>query len=1319
MRLIIFLFIVLSLCSCSRRDNIPAAGPEPLRAENISNQFVYDIVEDTTGQIWIGTFRGLNRYNSREYYQYFGSSDSLSLQDSQVHKLLVASDGTLYVGNIAGLSRRTRTDNFARVGISEMVSDLVEMPDGTIIARCQPELVAYYPETDTTEVLAPVACPGSFFNVRLHADDKGDLWVVGEHTIRRYDFAARRLADSIPTQIYASNSFLIDGHQLWLTGNRLRLFDTHRGEFADLPEAIASHPVLSRERIEFVHPYGKDGLLVQSSGDGMFYYDKSNDRVIGQHDNGFPFDVPGFKIRTMFTDSRKNLWFGGHDQGIDVHYFYTERFNRNKAVSDAMAGISVVSTDTDSLDNLWMATRHGDIYVFDRRSRKLVRIPFSDISPVKDIYDDTMKNIFVDSRGFIWISLTTGETIKCRYTGEKLEIVERYNAWGVMSICEDPGGTMWFGTASPYVYYIRPDDGVMRSLQVFDSGFSFIPGLMNYDKDHILVAAFNKPVKLIDTASLEISLLPQNDRDLESALKSHSFIPTDIFRDREGSLWIGTVSNGLIKYDPSDSTFTHVPGTACDDISAIRQDEAGCLWVSTLYGLSRYNPETDSFEHFYERDGIGGNQFYDRSCTVDSEGNIYFGGTHGITSFNPDEVSRPVSAPLLFQDLMIHNRPIRPGGGIIDKDMSLSPDIRLEYDNNSFGISFVAVDFCKNPRVTYRYMLEGFDKGWVEASGTREAYYANIPPGDYRFKAGIVGDDNNEISLNVTVGEPWWRSWWAIVLYVAVAGVIISFLVFTSLKIRGQRMAVRKARQEKEREQHINDMNMRFFANISHEFRTPLTMISGPIRQLVDNADISRQSRHLLSIANANVNRMLSLVNQLLDFNRLENDTLPLEVERIDIALLLRQICDSFANYAESKEINFTVNGTDDNCFVTADADKITKICSNLLSNAIKFTPRGGNITVGLDTVDESGKGNFIKISVRNTGRRIPSDKLEKIFERYYQLENNMTDGSYNCGSGIGLYYARALATLHHGRLFAVDDNTFEGAEFILIIPAEASAYAGDTHKSGPEQKIEYPQVLTGLPDDADHDDDKAVILVVDDDIQVAEYLKTMLCDYKVVTRFDAESALEWLEDNIPSLIISDVVMPGTDGYELCRTVKHDVRFCHIPFILLTAKVTAEDQVTGLEAEADAYVTKPFEPVVLMSQIGSLLRNRERARQMITTGTTVENVDEDMISAQDNKFLTELYGLIEKQLADPETDVNEIARLMGMSRTKFYYKVKGLTGEPPSVFVKTYKLNRAAELIKEHRYTMSEISDMTGFSSLSHFSRSFKKQFGIAPSSYE
>lgn len=1333
MRLTYLPHIILSIaifCCCSPRSKKNNEEDNPKIAGGISNQFVYDIAEDTTGQIWIGTFRGLNRYNSRDYYQYFESEDSLSLPNNQVRDILVTKGGDLYVATVSGLCRRTDMDNFRRIDLKddEAVFGLAEMADSSIIVQCSRRLLKYDPSDNDTEVLMEDLTVGAGFWTKVHVDGDNHLWITNDNSLRRYDIDKGAVADSIPTGIYASNSFLIGDNDIWLIGSSLRRFDTKTRRMVPLPEAISDHPVLSRSGVEFVHPYGEGGLLIQTSGDGMFYYRPQTDSVIGQNETEFPVSVPDFKIKTVFTDSRQNIWFGGHDQGIAVHYHYMERFNRNKYVNSAVSGKSVVSVTIDNDNNLWMATRHGGIYVFDNSVKKLRQIPFDALAPVRTTYDEAIKNIFADSKGRIWLTLTWGEVLQGRYSGGGFVIENRYKAWGVMSVCEDSCGTIWFGSATPYVYYMREGDNGLTPLQVFDAGYCFIPGMLRYDNDHVLVAAFGHSPKLVDVHTMKMKQLPQGNKNLESALKNtRTFIPTDLYLDSDGMVWIGTVSNGLIKYNPSDSTFTAVPGTACTDISAIVEDADGSLWVSTLQGLSRYCRKNGTFEHFFERDGTGGNQFYDRAVAVDSFGNMYFGGTHGLTSFNPKDVTKPAKMPLMFQNLMVHNRIVRPGTGIIDRDLSLGPEVRLDNENNSFGISFVALDYCENPRSTYRYMMEGIDKGWVEVSGSHEAYYANVSPGSYVFKVGIVGDDSCEIRLKVTVLPPWWFSWWAICIYILIMGGIVALLVMTSMKIRAQRMAVKKARAEKERERHINDMNMRFFANISHEFRTPLTMISGPIKQLSELPALSFRERHLLSIAGTNVNRMLNLVNQLLDFNKLENDTLPLEVERIDIAVLLRQISETFSDHAAGKEIKFEINGMEENCFTTADTDKIVKIYCNLMSNALKFTPRGGTITVGLDSFQDDVLGNALKIYVRNTGTRIPPDKLDKIFERYFQLDGNTAEGSYNCGTGIGLYYARALAKLHHGRLVAIDNEDFEGAEFELVIPADANAYAPDEYKSKKSQEIRLKDVNkfvaapSAVVEKKDEEEDtRPLILVVDDDIQVAEYMRTLLSPaYKVATRFDADSALSWLDGNVPSLIISDVVMPGKDGYELCRTIKQNLRFSHIPVILLTAKATPENQVEGLDAEADAYVTKPFEPSVLMSQIGSILRNRERAMRMINAGTTVEDVDKDVLSPQDSVFLKNLYGLMEKELTNSEIDVNEIARLMNMSRTKFYYKVKGLTGEPPSVFFKTYKLNRAVELIKEHQYTMSEISDMTGFSSLSHFSRSFKKQFGIPPSDYK
>lgn len=1294
----------------------------------MSNQFVSAIAEDASGQLWFGTFRGLNRFNSRDYFHYFSDSSSVSLPDNQIRSILRTHGGELYIGTVQGLCRLTEQDNFERIdtGDRHICDGLVQRGDSTIIFLSNySRLCSYRPGDRESCVLLDSLNTGNVFYNRPHVNDDDCIWIAGDNNICRYDTAKHVLTDFVPTGMYCRNSILVNGHELWLTGSTLKMFDTRTRKFVPLPDAIVKHPVLGGAGFVLVHPYGTDGLLLLTTSDGMYYYDRRSGSVIGQAEASFPINVPDFKIKTIFTDSRQNIWFGGYDQGVAVHYHYTERFNHNKFVRKALENKSVVSVTTDLDNNLWMATRNDGIFVLDDKDKSLHQIAIGSLSANASAYDELIKNVFADSKGNLWLTLTNSETLRCHYDGNRLVVDKRYYIWASMSVTEDSNGRIWIGTASCYLAYLSDEDE-FKYLQVFDPGFVFIPGLMPLDEDNIVVTAFNQPIKRVNIHTLEVSPLPLSDNSFESVLPRSVFIPTDLCVDRTGKLWVGTIANGLLKYDPADSTFTAVAGAANADISAIKQGRDSCLWISTLDGLSRYNPDTETFEHFFARDGIGGNQFYDRAAAVDSAGNIYFGGTHGITSFNPLEVSAKVSAPLVFQSLLVHNAPVRPGTGIIDRDISHRPEVRLDYSRNSFGISFVAVDYCENRRVAYRYKMDGIDDGWIEATDTREAYYANVAPGTYMFHVGINGDDKSTISLKIIIEGPWWTSWWAIMAYCIVFAAIAVVLFVAVMKFRAEREAVLRVRREKERERHINDMNMRFFANISHEFRTPLTMISGPIKQLGHAEGLSENDRHLLSIAKANVARMLNLVNQLLDFNKLENDTLPLEVERIDIAALLRQMTDIFANHAASKEIKFVTNGLEDNCFVTADADKLSKITANLLSNALKFTPRGGSVTVGLDMVDDSILGEAVKIYVRNTGAKIPSDKLEKIFERYYQLDGTRADGTYNCGSGIGLYYARALANLHHGRLFAVGNESFEGAEFVLLFPSSAQAYADDRHKGSPTQLDAYPLTtppggVSPMGADTADSSGRPLILVVDDDIQVAEYLRTLLSvQYRVVNRFDVDSALAWLDENTPpSLIISDLVMPGKDGYELCKAVKRDIRFCHIPIILLTAKATVESQVLGLEAEADAYLTKPFDPTLLISQIGSLLRNREKARQMINAGTTVDDVEADILSAQDSTFLQELYGLMEKELANCELDVNEIARLIHMSRTKFYYKVKGLTGEPPSVFFKTYKLNRAAELIREHKYTLSEIADMTGFSSLSHFSRSFKKQFGVAPTAYK
>ena len=653
-----------------------------------------------------------------------------------------------------------------------------------------------------------------------------------------------------------------------------------------------------------------------------------------------------------------------------------------------------------------------------------------------------------------------------------------------------------------------------------------------------------------------------------------------------------------------------------------------------------------------------------------------------------------------------------------------NPDINLKYDQNGFSISFAALDYSESERLHHYYKLDGFDQYWINAHNNKEAYYANLPAGTYTFRVRITQNDQSTIvgenAIRVIVHPAPWATWWAYTFYLIAGITILAFFIRAMWRIRAEKQAVLRAEQAKAQEQFINKMNMSFFANISHEFRTPLTMISGPVSLLYSSPDITGENKNLLRIVQRSVNRMLRLVNQMLDFNKLENDTLKLKVRPTEIVVLLKELTDIFRVNAESKSITMITNGLEGSFIAWIDEDKIDKIFTNLMSNALKYTPAGGRINVNFDIVSGEDAVQAVKIEVINTGQ-IPDDKLEKIFERYYQISDEH-GGIYNWGTGIGLYYARSLARLHHGSLTASNLKDDNKVMFTLIVPVGQSAYSEAERSHEQVNQLEaFPLEENPLPvkPDPDLDKEKKTIMVVDDDSEVAYYLEMLLgSDYQVVCRFNAESALEAITENAPDLILSDVVMPGKDGYWLCREIKESLQLCHIPVILVTAKTTIENQVEGLNVGVDAYVTKPFEPHYLMALIKSLLNNREKTRSLLSRSTQTDKMDENVLSPQDNMFMTELYHLMESELSNPELDVTRMTQLLKISRTKFYYKVKGLTGENPSVFFKTYKLNRAAELLKEGKYTISEIADMTGFNTLSHFSKSFKQQFGIPPSEY-
>lgn len=1347
---ILLALLGLLLCSChsSLSNNNQSSNlyeEERCISNILSNQKVSSFAEDAQGHIWIGTFRGLNKHGVHEYHQYFSTDDSLSLPDNQINDIFRDSRGRLWIATVNGVCLYTDKDNFKEIPIpitNKNGYQLLEDKEGRIFLNMIAHLAVYNPDKQCFEIPITNFDPQRRYHLRCHIDNSNNLWAISPHCLRRYNTSSLKLLDSIPTPQPIYSSYLKHNGELWLGArNKLQVFNTRTRKYLNTPTAIENHPLLSHSTVIYIHPYDNNSLLFNTTKNGLFIYNSADSTVIHQDESNFPFEAPRFRISRMFTDSQKNLWIGSIDQGYTVSYSYQKRFNNNNYLRQCVENKSVVSLVTDQKQNLWIATMNDGIYVYNTVTKNITQFKLQDFFP-NEIEDVSPYQLFIDRNDNLWIAASPNKVLCCTYQEGKLRITEEHHIAGAMSFTQDRNNTIWIGTNTEYIFARRTGEQTFSSIQLYPILFTFIPGLLPQANGKILVAAFMHPMLEIDPDTWVTNQVTISDNDWQKSIERSVFIPTAIEQDSRGDIWIGTVTNGLLHYDPKTKRMSPVKGTSCLDISSIEEDAQGNIWISTQFGLNKYDRTVNQFTHYYATDGIGGNQFYDRSSCKLDDGTLVFGGTHGLTFFNPIDVDMRHNIPLLFEDLKIHNRLIKPvTGGNIDKHLSYNPDIKLAYNQNGFSISFSALDYCEYERVHYYYKLEGFDNYWIDARNNREAYYANLPAGCYTFKVRITNNDRNiveaENSITVTVEPAPWRTWWAYTLYLLLAAGVVFLFLRALYRIRLEKEQARRAEQEKEQEQRVNKMNMSFFANVSHEFRTPLTMISGPVTQLCESPEIDGNNKKLLHIVQQSVNRMLRLVNQLMDFNKLENDTLKLKVKRTDVVTELKRIMEIFNVNAQSKDISLITTGIEDSFLMWLDADKIDKITTNLLSNALKFTPRGGKIEVNFDVItgeearqafripQEQTFAQYIKLEVADTGIGIPEEQTERIFERYYQL-NNQSVGSYNWGTGIGLYYARSLAHLHHGLLKAGNRTDGQGAVFTLILPTSDEAYSPEERDNEQqEQGKAYPlqtetQTDASTHDEEEEDDNLKKILVVDDDTEVAHYLKVLLSPtYRVICRFNAEDAFKAVNEEAPDLVLSDVVMPGTDGYTLCRKIKEDLQLCHTPVILVTAKANMEDQVEGLNTGADAYVTKPFDPTYLQALIQSQLKNREKVRALLGRNTQTDAIADDVLSPQDNAFMTELYSLMENELSNPELDISHMTELLKISRTKFYYKVKGLTGENPSSFFKTYKLNRAAELIKEGKYSISEIADMTGFSTHSYFSKAFKKQFGIAPSEYK
>ena len=976
------------------------------------------------------------------------------------------------------------------------------------------------------------------------------------------------------------------------------------------------------------------------------------------------------------------------------------------------------------------------LYVYDAQSHRLdedfYTTLFDSVAGVKP----ELNNIVALDDSRAWL-IGNREVLACRIDNGEASVVGR--AMGVA----DGSMPLGMGARLGDRLYVSCDANYILRLGFGEKTERIVVNSPFYDSETQLTALRNGSL-LVFMKNMHLAVYTPATRTLaplpiKGAPMGVNIDPAFVREDSYGNVWLGTKRFGLYRLDMKTLAVSRADFLNDVHVQGLVEDDRRQLWITTLKDAVCYNPKTgtvlmNSLVSSSQNEWL--RQFFDNSLCLAADGCVVYGSSDGCY-FLPT-TSQPLTEPLSTDALRIYALNVKTTDGrqyVLNDDFHNADCYTFAHDENTLKLSFFYPNFGGSSALMYQYRLEGYDTDWREPSYEHDAQYANLPSGKYVFRVRLISSPHippvAERSLTIVVRPAWWRSAAAWLLYAACVFCLLWYVNTLYLRLRTNRMLLLNAQHEREREQRTNEMNMNFFANISHEFRNPITIIAGPLLSLRSDTSLSEKAQRTLDRVCLSVNRMLRLIDQMLDFNQLETDALRLKVSRADAADALRQLAATFEDSARVRGISMTLRIDEADYMMWLDTDKFEKIMSNLFTNALKHTPDGGHIALRA-----SVEAAMLRVEVFNSGSHIPSERLQDVFKRYYQLVDTEGTHHYGWGTGIGLYYVHRLVGLHHGTINVANvtnEEHEEGVQFCFTLPTDNNVYKEVEHVTEHTGVMQLPMaqkpngvsvVMEEAPiATAAEKPSKARprILIVDDDIDVAQYIRSLFVDdYDVLNRYSAEDALADIEQTAPDIVLSDIIMGAMSGYELCRRLKADLATSHIPVVLITAKSNIDEQVSGLRLGAVAYVTKPFDPAYLRALVEAQLNNVRTLRQRLGESTRTEEVADvaTTMSEQDRRFMDELYALMERRSAELELNVATVCHDLLISQSKFNYKLKQLTGDTPGVFFRKYKLNRAAQLLNEGKYNVSEVATMTGFGTAAHFSVAFKKQFGETPSEY-
>jgi signal transduction histidine kinase/ligand-binding sensor domain-containing protein/DNA-binding response OmpR family regulator len=1050
-------------------------------------------------------------------------------------------------------------------------------------------------------------------------------------------------------------------------------------------------------------------------------------------------------VMSIYLDKNDILWVGTDNDG--VYYVDTNKKGFQHYSYELENSIRAICEDENG--QLWVGTRNNGVIRVNQE-----RNSYKQFDYILDSLGKQVKKIYEDVRGDIWIGTKSGlyyyncKTTKINHftMDTKPSIPDNW----VYAINEDNNGLLWIGAWNGIASYDANTDNIITYKTDNIENFNSIRSIARGKDGGIWVATekglFFLEYNVENNIAVDIKHTHyKNPGNNGNSINNDFLYSIDV--DEDGNVWIGTV-RGLCMYDIHEQKFTNFHDVEFLNEEGIRgvlcnQDD---VWISYGKGLTRLNRKTFAARHYDKLDGLLNNEFSEDAYYKNNRtGELFFGGNNGLNAFFPDNIKDNINPPnIVFTGLRVQNKPVKinqeiNGDIILKSPIIVCKNLEFNHKNKEFEIEFSALHYSNPSKNRYAYMLEGFDDSWIYAnSSRRSAIYSGLPSGNYTLKVKASNCDGiwseNPIEMGITILPPWWASRIAYTVYSLLFLFVCYLIVRNIIARKNLKHKIQLEQVKAEKAEEISNIRSNFFTGISHELRTPITLIIDPLRKLINEKSGEDETRKTYDLMYRNATRLLSLINQLLDFRRIELSKPTLQPARHDIVAFVKNGLAMFEFTAKKRKILLSLEAEKESHILIFDDKVLDKILVNLISNALKYSPDNTQITLRLmnerdvesyiaeNQIDviypEMKNSSWYAVQITDQGVGIAPDEKEKIFDLFYRVDNNDS-----LGSGIGLALTKELVDIHKGYI-TVDSKQGEGSCFTVFLPIMLQPYIEENSN---ELHIEFDDEIISSEFDngsehlSEHKVDRPelpILLIVEDNEDIRDYTKqTLSDDYEVITSRDGSEAWDKALEVIPDLVVSDIMMPKISGIELCKKLKTDERTSHIPVVLLTAKQSDEARMEGFETGADDYIIKPFNSSVLKVRINNLIESRKKLRSLFGSATRME-LKKISVNTADEKFINRAVNIVNSYISDSDFSVDIFAREMAVSRAQLFRKIKAMTNQTVQEFIMTIRMNKAADLLLTTEYPIGEITFMCGFSDASNFRRSFVRKFGVTPSNY-